>query len=253
MTIFSQKRPKYGEDPNFTPNTIIGEGVTIRGGIIKGANSVMVSGLVFGDINVDGEVIVTETGYVKGDIVSTFAVIAGIVEGNIQLTSYASLKSSASVTGDICCTAINIEDGAVFTGSCNMIVKSGSLAKKLRRINEQAAAMEAWEPPRSSAPVEEEDFEPEADDEPTEIETPFEPAFEPEFDLVFDPAEADEAEETEALELEPELEAADEEPEWMGMEDELPLEAEAGSEHIEPDTETEFAALLKADEEDGDL
>ena len=154
MTIFSQKRPKYGEDPNFTPNTVIGEGVTLMGGMIKGANSVMINGLVFGDINVDGEVIVSDTGYVKGDIVSTFAVIAGIVEGNINLTSYCSLKSSASVTGDIRCTAINIEDGAVFTGACNMVVKSGSLAKKLRKINEQAAAIEAMQPGRLTEPNE---------------------------------------------------------------------------------------------------
>ncbi|MCL2407182.1 MAG: polymer-forming cytoskeletal protein [Defluviitaleaceae bacterium] len=145
MNIFSQKRPKYGEDPNFSPNTIIGDGISFRG-MIKGANSVMVSGLVFGDINVDGEVIVTETGYVKGDIVSTFAVVAGIVEGNITLTSYASLKSTASVTGDITSTALNIEDGAIFTGVSKMIVKSSSRDKKLRRINEAAAAMEAWAP-----------------------------------------------------------------------------------------------------------
>lgn len=138
MAIFAQKRPRYGEDPNFVPNTVIGEGVTVMGGIIKGVNSVMVGGIVFGDINVDGEVIVTDTGYVKGNIVSTFAVIAGIVEGNLQLSSYASLKSTASVTGDVSCTAISIDDGAIFSGACNMIVKSGAINKKMKRINEQA-------------------------------------------------------------------------------------------------------------------
>lgn len=142
MSIFAQKRPKYGEDPNFTPNTVIGEGVTLRGGVIKGVKSVLVNGLVFGNINVDGEVIVSETGYVKGDIVSTFAVISGIVEGNIHLTSFCSLKATASVTGDISCTAINIEDGAVFTGTCKMVIKSGAMAKKLKKINDQAMAIE---------------------------------------------------------------------------------------------------------------
>jgi cytoskeletal protein CcmA (bactofilin family) len=142
LGIFQQKRPRYGEDPNFVPNTVIGEGVTMMGGILKGVNSVMISGLVFGDINVDGEVIVTETGYVKGNIISTFAVVAGIVEGNLQLSSYASLKSTASVTGDINCTAISIEDGAVFSGACNMIVKSGALNKKLKKINETAITMQ---------------------------------------------------------------------------------------------------------------
>jgi cytoskeletal protein CcmA (bactofilin family) len=143
--IFSQKRPKYGEDPNFVPNTVIGEGVTFRGHI-KGVNAVMVSGLVFGDINVDGEVIVTETGYVEGNILSTFAVVAGIVEGDLILSSYAALKSTASVTGDITCTALNVEDGAIFAGKMNMLVNGGALAKKKRRISEQAAAMEAWQP-----------------------------------------------------------------------------------------------------------
>ncbi|MDR1704388.1 MAG: polymer-forming cytoskeletal protein [Clostridiales bacterium] len=141
LGIFQQKRPRYGEDPNFVPNTVIGEGLTMMGGALKGINSVMVSGLVFGDINVDGEVIVTETGYVKGNIISTFAVIAGIVEGNLQLSSYASLKSTASVTGDISCTAISIEDGAVFNGVNTMIAKSGTLNKKLKKINETAVTM----------------------------------------------------------------------------------------------------------------
>ena len=144
MTFFTQRRPKYGEDPNFVPNTTIGEDVTVKGNI-KGKNSVMVQGLVFGDIHIEGEVIVTETGYVKGDITSTFAVIGGIVEGNVTLSSYCSLKSTASVTGDITCTAMNMEDGAAFVGACKMIVKSTSHSKMMKRVNEQAAELQQKE------------------------------------------------------------------------------------------------------------
>ena len=219
MTIFSQRRPKYGEDPNFTPNTVIGEGVTFRGGIIKGANSVMVSGLVFGDINVDGEVIITDTGYVKGNIVSTFAVVAGIVEGNINLTSYASLKATASVTGDISCTAINIEDGAVFTGTCNMIVKSNALTKKLKKISEQAAALEEWQPPRANQD-----------------------------DLEADVTDADEYE-TDDVEI---LEDAEEDnrPEWLRADGELPddldeQELDDADEYVLPDDMDELEETVE--------
>jgi cytoskeletal protein CcmA (bactofilin family) len=145
MSFFTQRRPKYGEDPNFVPNTVIGDGVTFRG-MIKGKNSVLIQGLVFGDINIDGEVIVTEAGYVKGNITSTFAVVGGIVEGNITLSSYCNLKATASVTGDVTCTAMNMDEGAVLVGVCNMLAKSTAHAKKMKRINEQVAELEAWTP-----------------------------------------------------------------------------------------------------------
>jgi len=177
MNIFSSKRPKYGDDPSFVPNTIVGEGVTFRG-MIKGSGAVMISGFVFGDIHVDGEVIISETGYVRGDIASTFAVVSGIVEGNINLSSYASLKYTASVTGDISCTALDIDDGAEFKGESKMIVKNSSLAKKKKRIMEQAAAMESWapaDPAHSETEVHIDDSEdPFADDvhdEPSDVST----------------------------------------------------------------------------------
>ncbi len=105
---------------------IIGQGTVIEGGL-KANSDVRVSGKVIGNINVDGKTVVTPEGTVEGEIRSAHADIAGRVEGEVFVSERLVLKSSAVVEGNIHTAKLVIEDGAKFSGTCDM---GGALPKR---------------------------------------------------------------------------------------------------------------------------
>lgn len=98
---------------------IIGQGTVIEGGL-KANSDVRISGKVIGNVNVEGKTVVTPEGVVEGEIRSSHADIAGRVEGEVFVQERLVLKDSAVVNGDIHTAKLVIEDGATFTGTCDM-------------------------------------------------------------------------------------------------------------------------------------
>ncbi|MEM1043407.1 MAG: polymer-forming cytoskeletal protein [Bacteroidota bacterium] len=124
--------PKHRNDAPGTPGqvNIIGPGTVIEGGL-KANSDVRVSGKVIGNINVDGKTVVTPEGTVEGEVRSAHADIAGRVEGEVFISERLVLKSSAVVDGNIHTVKLVIEDGATFSGTCNM---GGALPKRSRDL-----------------------------------------------------------------------------------------------------------------------
>jgi len=102
---------------------IIGQGTTIEGGLIA-ASDVRIAGRVVGNVRVEGKTVVTPEGEVEGEIRSTHADVAGHVRGEVIVEERLVLKSTARVEGDLHTKKLVIEDGATFTGKCDM---SGTL------------------------------------------------------------------------------------------------------------------------------
>lgn len=106
---------------------IIGQGTVIEGGL-QAKSDVRISGKVIGNVNVEGKTVVTPEGVVEGEIRSAHADIAGRVEGEVFVHERLVLKESAVVSGDIHTAKLVIEDGASFSGTCDMekaLPKSG--------------------------------------------------------------------------------------------------------------------------------
>ncbi len=98
---------------------IIGHGTVIEGGL-KAQSDVRISGKVIGNVNVEGKTVVTPEGVVEGEVRSTHADIAGRIEGELFVQERLVLKESAVVEGNIHTAKLVIEDGAKFSGSCEM-------------------------------------------------------------------------------------------------------------------------------------
>lgn len=98
---------------------LIGEG-TVFEGTLRAESEVRVSGRIVGTLEVKGKTMIAEEGAVEGDMIATNADIAGEVEGEIHVEERLVLKSTARVDGTIETDHLIVEEGAKFTGECDM-------------------------------------------------------------------------------------------------------------------------------------
>jgi len=101
-------------------NTFIDQGVVIEGKKLSGSESVRIDGHFIGDVDLEGYLQIGETGIIEGDLKVSYALIAGVVYGNIVCRATVQLAPTAKVRGNIMSNNIIIDEGAVFYGYCQM-------------------------------------------------------------------------------------------------------------------------------------
>lgn len=109
---------KTFEPENKLPN-IIGQGTKITGDIETNGD-IRIDGNIEGNINSKGKVVIGSNGLIKGEVFCSNAEVAGSLNGKITVSELLSLKASSKVNGDIKTGKLNIEPGAIFSGTCNM-------------------------------------------------------------------------------------------------------------------------------------
>ena len=100
-------------------STLLGQGAEINGEF-NAEGSVRMDGKVHGNVSVTGALILGATGVIEGNITADSVLIGGEVFGNIDAASRAELTSTARVFGDIHTNIVVIDEYAVFQGGCNM-------------------------------------------------------------------------------------------------------------------------------------
>ncbi len=98
-------------------NSIVGEGSELKGEF-KVNGVLRIDGTFSGEIKGDGKVIIGKTGHVKTDIRAGTIIIGGLVEGNVYATKQVTLLTTAKLLGDIITPSLNVEEGVVFEGNC---------------------------------------------------------------------------------------------------------------------------------------
>lgn len=107
-------------EPENTTINIINNGTLIKGDITA-SGDFRLDGTLEGNIQLNGKLVVGDTGIVNGNILCQNANIIGTVNGNLSVKELLSLHSSARVKGDILINKLSIEPGALFTGKCRML------------------------------------------------------------------------------------------------------------------------------------
>lgn len=98
---------------------LVGEG-TVFEGTVRAKSDVRASGRIVGTLDVEGKTMIAEEGEVEGEIIATNIEIAGQVQGEIRADERLVLKSTARVDGTIETDRLVVEEGAQFTGECEM-------------------------------------------------------------------------------------------------------------------------------------
>lgn len=119
---------------NTAAETVVGPSVKIQGDLNSEGN-IRIEGSVVGKVQTTQSVHVGEAAVIQADMQAGNAIIAGQVQGNIKVSGNLILQSTAKIHGDIACAILRVEDGALFTGKCNM--KGTATDKKSVSINNE--------------------------------------------------------------------------------------------------------------------
>lgn len=118
---------------NTAAETVVGPSVKIQGDLNSEGN-IRIEGAVMGKVATTQSVHVGEAAVIQADMQAGNAIIAGQVQGNIKVSGNLILQGTAKVHGDIACAILRVEDGALFSGKCNM--KGAAVDKKGVPTNE---------------------------------------------------------------------------------------------------------------------
>lgn len=99
--------------------SIIGEDSVFTGSF-SGSDNYVINGTVQGKCDIEGTVVVMETGIWKGNIRATIVVIAGTVDGDIEASEKLELRSTARIKGNIISPVLAMASGAVYDGELHM-------------------------------------------------------------------------------------------------------------------------------------
>jgi cytoskeletal protein CcmA (bactofilin family) len=98
-------------------NSIIGQGTEVKGEI-KFKGVLRIDGVFSGELMTEGKVIIGQTGHVKTDLKAGTIIIGGLVEGNVYATEQLTLLKTAKLLGDIITSSLIVEEGVIFDGNC---------------------------------------------------------------------------------------------------------------------------------------
>jgi cytoskeletal protein CcmA (bactofilin family) len=124
------------------PNTIIGKGTLIEADLLSGGESVRIDGEYRGNIDIDGSLVVGDTGIISGDVYAKYIIVAGHINGNIKCETTLHFASSAKVNGDIETNALIVDEGSQINGRYSV----GEIPVSSRRYPGQAYENQYQEP-----------------------------------------------------------------------------------------------------------
>ena len=128
-----QEEPVSAPAPVRAGSTVIAQGITLTG-TLRGEGVVQVEGVVEGEFDMTGAVIVAESGLIRGPVAADVVRVAGRVEGNIHAREHMRLESSGSLDGDVATASLVVEDGGVLNGRCTTVKPQPALEPELSEV-----------------------------------------------------------------------------------------------------------------------
>ncbi len=94
---------------------------TVFTGTMRFTSSLKIDGNFEGEIESSGFLFVEEGAHVRANIRVRSVVVGGVVHGNIVATEKLEMLSTGKVYGNVTTSKLKIADGVVFEGKCEMI------------------------------------------------------------------------------------------------------------------------------------
>lgn len=113
-------RKDTSQTESYHAETCLGVETVFKGGI-SFDTSLCITGRYEGTVESSGFLVVAENAEVKADINVRSVVVGGVVHGNIQAADRLEILSTGRVYGNVKTARLKIADGVLFDGKCDMI------------------------------------------------------------------------------------------------------------------------------------
>ena len=108
----------------------LGQGTELTGDL-SFADMMRVDGHINGRVNTTGQLIVGESGLLEAAIRVGVLSVSGTIKGTIVASEKVEIHKTGKVFGDIFTPVLNIEEGAIFEGKCQMSKSAKDAASAL--------------------------------------------------------------------------------------------------------------------------
>lgn len=98
----------------------ISAGTEIKGNLVS-ASDIRLDGYFEGRLTTSGKLVIGESAKLFGDVICRSCDVWGLMEGKLVVKEVFGLKKTGTITGNIACEKIFIEEGGIFNGSCKII------------------------------------------------------------------------------------------------------------------------------------
>lgn len=113
--------------------TIVGKGMKLTGELFS-YDDIRIDGMFNGEMRIRGRIVVSENGYLKGDVEARDITIQGKAEGEFEAKNNFYITPGGSFEGSVRTRFINITESAFFNGTCNIFPgKESSVHNKERK------------------------------------------------------------------------------------------------------------------------
>lgn len=126
--------------PKVMERNVIAKNTSITGDIIS-EGDFRIDGTLDGNLKTDGKVIIGSAGTIKGKVESSDADIEGKFSGDLLVNETLTIRSTATIFGDVVVGKLSVEPGATFNASCSMrgAVKELNQHEQQRTLSEKTA------------------------------------------------------------------------------------------------------------------
>jgi cytoskeletal protein CcmA (bactofilin family) len=117
--MFKQE-PKERNKADFKDaETVIGPSMVVKGNFTSSGN-IVIEGVLKGGVKTAGNVYIGDHADITADIESKSARIGGDVKGNLKIEEKLQITLTAKIHGDIECSQLSVEAGAIINGKITM-------------------------------------------------------------------------------------------------------------------------------------
>ncbi|WP_227763463.1 bactofilin family protein [Zhaonella formicivorans] len=117
--------------------TLIGKDTIFRG-VLQASGTIRVEGSFQGEVNSQGDVVVSETGRLEANVKARNLLVAGFLKGDVEVTGKIQLASTGKIYGNVQAAGLIIDEGGVLHGNCLMDKDEIDEEKGPRRMPEDS-------------------------------------------------------------------------------------------------------------------
>lgn len=122
--VVSEVPPIASSENSLSPKAVIGSKIKLKGEL-SGEEDIQINGEVEGSITLKNNIVrVGENGKLQSNLTAKSVIVEGMVDGDIHAHDLVTIKSGSHLTGNVTSERVQLDDGAKFSGTINLGAKT---------------------------------------------------------------------------------------------------------------------------------